>query len=65
MNDKQKKLRREFINLLLKDDDKGVVRYTDDVGGFKKFLEDKGEKYFNFKNGGLVKGSPRQAKKGW
>ena len=34
-------------------------------GQTSRFVEDKGEKYFNFKNGGLVKGFPRQAKKGW
>lgn len=59
------KLRQEFIDLLLKDDDKGVTRYPDTNSGFKKWLTDNGHKVFEFKKGGLVKGAPRLAKKGW
>ena len=55
------KLRKDFIKTITEDEDS----YPDTNAGFKQFLLDKGHEPFNYRRGGLVRGLPKIAKRGF
>lgn len=54
-------LRKRFIDKINEDE----KSYPDTNAGFRKFLKDLGVKPFNYRRGGLVRGAPKLAKRGF